>query len=45
MALPKKLYFTLDEVSKKLNCSISDLIHFAVYDEIELCVKLSSESR
>ncbi len=44
MALPKKLYFTLDEVSKKLNCSISDLIHFAVYDEIELCVKLSSES-
>jgi len=39
MTLPKYFY-TLDEVSEKLNCSINDLLHSGLVGKIELCFDL-----
>ncbi|WP_151996149.1 hypothetical protein [Buttiauxella massiliensis] len=42
MKLPERLYYPLDKAAKKLNCDVSDIIHFAANGYTKLCVKVHS---
>ncbi|GAB2932114.1 hypothetical protein [Hafnia psychrotolerans] len=41
MNLPARLYYPLDKAAKKLNCDVSDLIHFGATSSVEICIHLS----
>lgn len=48
MALPKRLYYTLQQAVDELSgsgfkCTIYDLIHYASIEVLEVCAKISSE--
>jgi hypothetical protein len=38
MALPERLFYTLDQASQKIGCTVDDLHHFALLGKLELCV-------